>query len=95
MGQNTLTGVRRVGVGGCPFVFTNNDATLPGIRLGLITGSQCISPRIPVVAVVNTAPPMATTMKLKTICEASCDTLNVDASAIANYHVFNWSPATD
>jgi len=93
--QNTLSGVRRVwSVGGCPFAFTSNDATLPGITLGLTTGSQCNSPRVAVTAVSTTAPPLATVSHITTICENSCATLAVDAAGQANYQTFSWSPAT-
>ncbi|MEO8146257.1 MAG: T9SS type A sorting domain-containing protein [Bacteroidia bacterium] len=92
--QNTLTGIRRVwSVGGCPFVWTSNDATLPGITLGLTTGSQCVSPRVPVVAVSTPPPAMSTVSHTVTICESSCGTIGVDAPGIANYQAFSWSPS--
>ncbi|MBL0053837.1 MAG: hypothetical protein IPP29_21245 [Bacteroidetes bacterium] len=95
LNQTTLTGVRRVfsTATGCPFAWQGNDAAMPLMTIGLTSGSNCVSARVPVTAVSTPPLPFAVTPQTATICELTCTNLDVDAPSLANYQVFNWSPA--
>nr|MBK9653592.1 T9SS type A sorting domain-containing protein [Bacteroidota bacterium] len=96
MASNTtsFTSVQFVGnVCGTPSGASTQTAR-PIINISGTTVTGCFSARVPVVAVSTPPPSISIVQPPTTICELTCTNLDVDASGIANYQVFNWSPAT-
>ncbi|MBK9639433.1 MAG: hypothetical protein IPO63_17125 [Bacteroidetes bacterium] len=53
---------------------------------------NCVSARVPVIAVVNPAPPVTVSPTAATICEGSSVNINVTAG-LSDYTNFDWAPA--
>ena len=90
--QNTLTGTRRTwSAGGCPFAWSSNDATLPGITLDLSPAAAipCESARVPVIAVSNPAPAITVT-SAQDICEGA--SAAISASSANSGYTYLWNP---
>lgn len=78
-----------------PVLATNNPtATLNGQRLNIVFSQPaCSSPRVPVVATVNTPPTFTVTPNL-TICNNAITQLSV-TSTLSNFNSYTWSPVTN